>query len=71
MELWYEAPYQVRFWWQGAYQQGIVFHEYIVGAKDGVFYPTKMILEKAKESGVSEDDAVIEYGDWRDLSSEF
>jgi len=60
----YEHPYQVIFLRDGLYEKGIVFHEWIVAARDGQTFSTKEIVQLARECGVDEDYAIVESFEW-------
>lgn len=68
MEYWYDWPMQVKYWRNKSYSEGIVYHDSIVDLMDGA--PSKLgdILYMAKLQGISEDDAVVEWADWADLT---
>lgn len=66
----YSVPFQVRYWrpTTNAYSYGIAYREHIVDVKDGATFFTFVVISRAP---CSEDDAIIEYGDWKDLSKDF
>ena len=59
---------QCRYLRSGNYSAGIVYHDCVVDLIDGA--PSKItdIYYKAQTMGMDIDDAIIEWGDWRDLS---
>lgn len=70
MEIFYDGPTQLRFVRPGQkkYSYGIACHEYIIDVSDGTLFSTKKIIDCAP---CTEDNAIIEYGDWKDLSYNF
>ena len=50
------------------YHYGIGYHEWIVDVHDGSVFSTKEIIERAP---CDEDDAIVEYMDWSNLSDSF
>lgn len=68
--LFYTAPFQVRYWRpdKNSYSYGIVFKEHIVDVKDGMVFSTYYVIDHAL---CSEDEAIIEYCNWKDLSEDF
>ena len=73
MNLFYETPFQVRYWRPDrlAYSYGIVFQEHIVDVGDGAYFSIEFVLSMARAHNHDEDDAIIEYCDWKDLSKDF
>lgn len=70
MDLYYTNAFQVRFQRPGerTYHCGIALHDYVIDAHDGAVFSTKEIIDdKAPDA----DSAIIEWGDWRDLSESF
>ena len=70
MEIFYDGPTQLRFWRpdKHVYRYGIACHEYIIDVTDGTLFSTKKIIDCAP---CNADNAIIEYGDWKDLSYNF
>ena len=70
MELYYDGPFQLKFWRHdlNMYHYGIGYHERIVDVHDGSVFSTKEIIERAP---CDEDDAIVEYMDWSNLSDSF
>lgn len=66
----YTSPFQVRYWRPdiNSYSYGIAFKEHIVDVKDGAVFSIHCIFCNAPRP---EDDAIIEYCDWKDLSKDF
>ena len=67
-EFFYDKPYQVIFLREvdgaPAYEKGIVFHTWIVAARDGATFSTKKVIEYARRHGVEEDYAIVEGFEW-------
>lgn len=51
-----------------SYSAGIVYHDYVIDLIDGAPSTIADIYYKAQTMGIDIDDAIIEWGDWRDLS---
>lgn len=66
----YTSAFQVRFQRPGEsiYHCGIALYDYIIDARDGKVFSTKEIIE---DKAPNSEDAIIEWADWRDLSSGF
>lgn len=73
MNLFYEVPFQVRYWRpdKSEYSYGIVFQEHVVDVRDGAYFSIEFVLSMARTYNYEEDDAIIEYCDWKDLSKDF
>ena len=68
MEYWYDWPMQVKYWRNGHYSEGIVYHNYIVDLIDGAPLKLVDVLYVANLRDISDDDAIIEWADWADLT---
>lgn len=70
MELYYDGPMQLMFIRPATneYHYGIGCHEFIIDVHDGMIFSTKQIIDCAN---IDPDEAIIEYGDWKDLSKDF
>ena len=68
--IFYTSPFQVRYWRPdiNSYSYGIAFKEHVVDVKDGTVFSIYYVIDCAP---CSEDDAIIEYCDWKDLSKDF
>ena len=62
--LYYEIPMQVIFIRDGQYEKGIVYHETVIAARDGLAFSTKEIMWNARDYGVDEDYAIVESFEW-------
>lgn len=71
--LYYGTPCQVRFYdgnnpddvvWHG----GIAYHDYIICGCSGAILKIDDIIKDAEKAGIHFEDAVVEYGDWVDIS---
>lgn len=73
MNLFYEVPFQVRYWRPdiNSYSYGIAFQEHIVDVADGAYFSVEFVLSMARTYNYEDDDAIIEYCDWKDLSKDF
>ena len=69
MEYWYDWPMQCRYLKDDRYREGIVYQDFIIDLISGAPYKLSWIYAEAKINGVDEDDAVIEWADWKDLSN--
>lgn len=71
MEIYYNGPMQLRFIRPGArvYSYGIGYHEYIIDVSNGDIFFTKDIYASTQLE--DKELAIIEYGDWKDLSKDF
>ena len=69
MEYWYDWPLQTRFYWAGAYHIGIIYQNFIIDLHDGTPYQINEVIYQASLNGVDEEDAIIEWGLWKDISS--
>jgi len=67
MNNYYTAPMQVRFWRidENRYEEGIVFHDYVVALRDGKAFAIRELMLRSSKS---EDDTIIEYAEWWDLN---
>ena len=75
MPLYYGTPCQVHFVDCGDPNNintcgGIAYHDYIICGCCGVVLKIDDIIKDAEKAGIHFDDAVVEYGDWVDISSE-
>ena len=59
---------QCRYLRSGSYSAGIVYHDYVVDLIDGAPSKISDIYYQAQTMGIDIDDAIIEWGDWKDLS---
>ena len=65
----YTSPCQVRFYDGFEYVGGIAYLDYIIcGCCGGIFY-IKDVIEMAKDSDYTEDDAIIEL-EWQNIEEE-
>ena len=65
MVFFYSSPMQVKYLTENnTYACGIAYGEGIIDAATGVVTNTSIIIERADDP----DDAIIEWGDWVDLS---
>jgi hypothetical protein len=68
--LYYGTPCQVRFYEaaDGYYRGGIAYHDFIICGCCGAVLKTDDVVAEAEKAGIHWDHAVIEYGEWVDLS---
>lgn len=66
-EYWYDWPMQVKYLRGSVYSEGIVYQNFIIDLIDGAPSTIKDVLYWAKTQNVSEDDAIIEWCDWKNL----
>lgn len=59
---------QCRYLISGEYKEGIVYQDFVIDLFSGAPYKLNYIYAEAKINGVDEDDVVIEWADWKDLS---
>jgi len=71
MTLFYPTPIQLKYWNSSSniYCYGIGFRTNIIDICNGDVFSTKEIIEGSPF--VEDDNAIIEYGDWKDLSYNF
>ena len=69
MTLFYPTPTQLKYWNSSSniYCCGIGFRTNIIDICNGEVFSTKEIIEGSP----FEDDAILEYGDWKDLTPNF
>ena len=69
MENYYTWPFQVHYLRPdtGKESYGIAYHDFVTDIIDGTPFSIKQIMTCAP----SEDEAIVEYGEWYDLSSAF
>lgn len=59
---------QCRYLSGDKYKEGIVYQDFVIDLFSGAPSKLSWIYAEAKINGVDEDDAVIEWADWQDLS---
>ena len=59
---------QCRYLSGGKYKEGIVYQDFVIDLFSGAPLKLSQIYAEAKIKGVDLDDAVVEWGDWQDLS---
>lgn len=59
---------QCRYLSGDKYKEGIVYQDFVIDLYSGALCKLSYIYAEAKINGIDEDDAVIEWADWQDLS---
>ena len=59
---------QCRYLSGDKYKEGIVYQDFVIDLFSGAPYKLNDIYYAAQLNGVDIDDAIIEWGDWKDLS---
>lgn len=69
--IYYPHPFQVLFLRpdlkEPTYEQGIVYRDDIIAARDGEAFTIQSVLERARWYNVDEDYAIVEKFEWKSL----
>lgn len=68
VSYWYDWPMQARYLYNDNYKECIVYQDFVIDLCSGAPIKIEDIYYQAQLNNIDIDDAIIEWGDWKDLS---